>query len=180
MYKSSESILLIVDVQPNTLNGNYGRVLAEKIVEVTKYKWNKIYAAKWYSEKNSTFHLARGTILSEKDAGPTDKRIEEVLTLPTFKKQSPSSFANKDLVKILEAEKVNGKNIFVIGFDYDDCVLSTVLDGHSRNLRIYAIDELCGNAERKGPANKNLISCARVLLKSSYCLESIDNIDLEN
>lgn len=179
MYKSSDSILLVVDVQPNTLKGELGKFIAEKILAVTSYKWHKIYAAKWYSAENSTFHLARGVFLSEEDAGETDERIEKKLSLPTFKKQAPSSFTNEGLREILEKEKINGRKIFVIGFDYDDCVLSTVLDGHSRNLRIYAIDELCGNAERIGPIDSNLISSARLLLKSNHCLESINNINLE-
>ena len=178
MYLSSESILLFVDVQPKTLKGNSGKIIAKKIREFSNYKWYEMYAVKWFSDENSTFHLARGTILSEEDAGPTDEIIEKKLTLPTFKKQSPSSFTNNELTNILEKEKVNGRNIFVVGFDYDDCVLSTVLDGHSRNLRIFAVDELCGNAERRGPIDSKLRSSTKLLLKSVYCLESIKNIEL--
>lgn len=178
MYLSSESILLIVDVQPNTVKGEEAKIITEQIVELVDYKWYNIFAAKWYSDEYSTFHMARGVILSEEEAGPTDKRIEEKLTLPTFKKQSPSSFTNGNLASILEKEKVNGKKIFVVGFDYDDCVLSTVLDGHSRNLRIFAINELCGNTERRGPIDPKLIPSAKLLLKSAFCLESIKNIEL--
>lgn len=170
-FESSAAILLVVDVQPKTLNDKNGRKIAEKIVEIiNNFEWNKIYAVRWFSRQGSTFHLTRGTLLSEEDAGGTEQRIEQKLSLPTFAKQAPSSFSNKDLTAILEEEKANGRNIFVIGFDYGDCIISTVLDGHSRNLRIYAIDELCGEAGRIEPVDEDLISSARLLLKASKCL----------
>ncbi|WP_455756825.1 isochorismatase family protein [Sulfurimonas sp.] len=178
MFKSLESILLFVDVQPKTIKGEKGKVITDEIVKLINFKWDSIYAVKWFSEENSTFHLARKTLLSEKEAGDTDIRIEKYLTLATFPKQAPSSFSNKELAQILEKEKVDGKNIFVVGFDYDDCVLSTVLDGHSRNLRIFAVNELCGNAERKGSIDKNLIPSARLLLKNAGCLISLQDIML--
>lgn len=180
MIISSDSILLIVDVQLNTINSENAKIITDEIHRISSYKWNKIYAVKWFSNKNSTFHLTRGTLLSEKEAGETDIRIEKKLSLPTFSKQAPSLFANEKLTYILEKEKINGKNILIVGFDYDDCVLSSVLDGHSRNLRIYAIDELCGNAERQGKVNKDLIPCARLLLSSSGCLISLKDIKMIN
>ncbi len=179
-FKSSASILLVVDVQPKTLNDKNGRKISEKIVKIIDtFEWNRIYAVRWFSRQGSTFHLTRGTLLSEEDAGGTEQRIEKRLSLPTFAKQAPSSFSNKDLTAILEKEKANGRNIFVIGFDYGDCIVSTVLDGHSRNLRIYAIDELCGEAGRREPVDEDLISSARLLLKASKCLVSLKDICLE-
>jgi nicotinamidase-related amidase len=179
VFKSSDSILLVVDVQPDTIKSDRARVTTDKIISITQANWDSIYAVKWFSDHGSTFHLARGTLLREEDAGNTHASIEQNLTLETFSKQAPSAFSNRKLASILEKEISSGKNIFVVGFDYYDCVLSTVLDAHSRNLRVYAIDELCGVTDRCGEVDVKLIEASKLILDSASTLVSIDDIYMD-
>lgn len=175
---TEDTILLVVDVQVNTLKTKERVQVTEDIVSfIDTHSFSDVYAVKWFSEEGSTFHLTRGTLFSIKEAGIVDERIIKHLSLPTFMKQAPSSFSNKDLAHILEEEIGNGKKILVVGFDVEDCVLSTVLDGNSRNLRMYAIKELCSNAGRLGIIDEKIIDSRNLILDRHECLISLEDLN---
>jgi nicotinamidase-related amidase len=149
---SRKKALILVDVQPQTLQGDQAQKTLNVIynfLEATQY--DAYVVAEYYADEDSMMFKQSGHLISREDAGSTDiKIIDSVngkgkpqINLIKTTKSCFKSENSKEFLDFLTQHKI--EELHMVGFDINDCVLATVYDANDLGYFSFVIEEASHN-----------------------------------
>lgn len=142
--------LFVIDVQPQTLEGDTARQTLERIARfVAARPYDAYVVAEYYISPECMFARQRDDHhLTWEEAGPTDPRILATVAAHgrpthTVRKTSASCFEGPGrgaLCAFLEQHAIAEAHF--VGFDVDDCVFASAMSAFDRGLWSFVLEDL--------------------------------------
>lgn len=146
--------LLIIDVQTATLSSEGAYAVLDTMRRyIDRSAYDAYVVAVYSAPDDSMFVRQSGWPLSAEAAGPTDERIEQavarhgkpVLHIAKTVRSIFKGAQGGEVESFLADHAID--EVHLVGFDVNDCVLSTAYDALDRGFFTYAIEECCGRTD---------------------------------
>ncbi len=159
--------LFIIDVQPNTLDKTVSEIPLRISHFIKSTDYDAYVVVTYFAEKDSIFYMQGRTTMPKSNAGEICKNIESALEslgkpMLAVKKQTRSCFKGDDpetLHNFLKNHNIAEAHF--VGFDINNCVLSSALEACDLGMYTIVIEELSHN--HKG--DQSLKNSAKTLLR---------------
>lgn len=178
-----KNVLLVIDVQNGFIN-EYTKNIKNKITDLlSKGIFDIVIATKYKNSDNSNFEK----ILNWKKMKTEDEQkiVDDITKYIDFviEKNNYSGYTTdmKDLL-IKIGEGVLPDRVFVLGFDTDGCVLSTIIDLFDNGIRPILLARYCASTggdeynEAGMKVLKRMIGKDNIIMKDFISKEDISNL----
>lgn len=170
--------LFIIDVQPATLSSEAKNLLPAIADYIARSNYDAYVEAIYYADKESMFFKQESFYLPPAEAGEGAPEIAQAVQAKKrpylmVKKNTRSLFSafNKDeLEGFLQAHRI--EEIHLLGFDINDCVLSSAYAAIDKGYYTYVLGDLSHHHSLK----KDLKDAALAILDQQSMLKTSDEV----
>lgn len=156
--------LIIVDVQPAFITRRNEYVVRNIVALIKKQPYDLYVESIFHAERGSIWDKQTGWICPKGKKFHTDKRILQALNgkrVVHVEKETKSVFkGSKNLKKLLKNRGI--KEVHIVGYDTNDCVLATAFEAFDLGFFTYAI-EGCVETSSTKTLHKNALTILRHL-----------------
>ena len=141
--------LLIIDVQPATLSERVLPLIEKMQAYIQLVEYDAYGVASYYADEDSMLFKQNSFSISRDKAGgvapeilrEVQKRSKPIIHIEKNVRSCFKGFARNELSDFLAANLI--KEVHLIGYDINDCVLASAYDAIDLNYYTYVIEELC-------------------------------------